>query len=544
MTLNVLIIYHIDVILSKRYTEILKTDFMQKVILLILDGWGVAPFNEGNAPAQANIPNLKYIESHYPATTLHASGINVGLPWWEEGNSEVGHLTIGCGKVIYQYLPRISNEIQNGYFFQNSAFFAAKEHVKKYNSRLHLMGLVSSGTVHSYIDHLYALLEFAKKEKIRKVYLHIFTDGRDAPATKAAKMLSGLKERLTLHGSGTIATICGRSYAMDRNNNWPRIEKAYNCIIGNGDDYEKTTNPINYLQASYERDITDEYIEPVLVEPEGQVRDNDAVIFFNFREDRAKELSQAFIEDNFTEFQRKKLDNLFFVTMTKVIENKKAVVAYLPPRIESPLGRVISEAGLSQFRIAETEKYAHITYFFNGLEKEPFPKEERVLIPSDGGPFYDKTPEMKTPEITERICQEIKKEVYDFLLVNFANADMVGHTRNIQAAIKAAEAVDKAVGEISKASEGRYVLLITADHGNFEEMITPSGEMIGEHTSRPVPFYLVDPRLKAAMPEEKNLEKMEKPGGFLFDIAPTILEYLNLPAPKDMIGSSLVSEFI
>jgi 2,3-bisphosphoglycerate-independent phosphoglycerate mutase len=517
---------------------------MQKVILLILDGWGIAPFNDGNAPAQANIPNIRYIESHYPATTLHASGINVGLPWWEEGNSEVGHLTIGCGKVIYQYLPRISNEIQNGYFFQNSAFLAARDHIKRYNSRLHLMGLVSSGAIHSYIDHLYALLEFAKKERIKKVYLHVFTDGRDALATGAAKLLSGLKERLSAQGSGTIATICGRYYAMDRNKNWSRIEKAYNCLVGEGNEYERTGDPILYLQSSYERDITDEYIEPALVDSDGQIRDNDAVIFFNFREDRAKELTQAFVEENFSEFSRKKIENLFFVTMTKVIENPNVTVAYNPPQIENPLGKVISDAGFSQFRIAETEKYAHITYFFNGLIREPFDKEERVLIPSSGGPFYDKNPEMKTPEITERVTQEIKKEVYDFILINFANPDMVGHTRNIQAAIKAAEIVDKYLGEILKSAEGRYITLVTADHGNFEEMITRSGEILGEHTSNPVPFYLVDPKLKSNIPEEKNLDKMEKPGGFLFDIAPTILEYLELPVPQDMIGSSLISNFI
>ncbi len=480
---------------------------MQKVILIILDGWGIGPPNEGNAPSQANIPNLRYIEGYYPATTLHAAGINVGLPWWEEGNSEVGHLTIGAGKIIYQYLPRISNEIQNGYFFQNPAFLAARDHVKKFNSRLHLMGLVSSGSVHSYIDHLYALLEFAKKEGIKKVYLHVFTDGRDSIATEAAKFLAGLKERLEVQNTGKIATLCGRYYSMDRDKNWSRIEKAYNCIVGKGSDYERASDPIIYLQSCYNQDITDEYIPPALIDEDGQVRDNDAVIFFNFREDRAKELTQAFVEDNFSEFERKKIDNLCFVTMTKVVESDKIIVAYDPPTVENPLGKVISDAGFSQFRIAETEKYAHITYFFNGLKREPFEREERVLIPSSGGPFYDKTPEMKAPQITQRVCSKIEKEIYDFILINFANPDMVGHTRNIQAAIKAAEIVDQCVGEIIKKAEGRYVSIITADHGNFEEMITSTGQMLGEHTSNPVPFYLVDPRFKSSFFDWSNFNK-------------------------------------
>lgn len=515
---------------------------MKKVILIILDGWGIASLNDGNAPAQANTPNLDYIEAYYPATTLHASGINVGLPWWEEGNSEVGHLTIGCGKVIYQYLPRISNEIQSGFFFQNPAFLAARDHIKKYNSRLHLMGLVSSGSVHSYIDHLYALLEFAQKEKIKKVYLHIFTDGRDAPAEGAAKLLSGLKERLLLQGIGKIATISGRFFAMDRNQNWDKIEKAYKCLTENKG--EEAPDFIAYLESSYKRDITDEYIEPAIIDPEGQIRDNDAVIFFNFREDRAKELIQVFVEENFSEFPRKKIDNLFFVTMTRCLKNPNVKVAYEPPEIKSPLGKIISDVGFSQFRIAETEKYAHITYFFNGLIREPFKGEERVLIPSTGGPFYDKNPEMQAPEITKRVIKEIENEKYNFILVNFANPDMVGHTKNIQASIRAAEVLDSCVGEILKKSEGRYITIISADHGNFEEMITPSGEILGEHSSNPVPFYLVDPRLKSILPEEKNLDRIEKPGGFLFDIAPTILEYLEIPVPSEMIGSSLISTFI
>ncbi|MDD5552041.1 MAG: 2,3-bisphosphoglycerate-independent phosphoglycerate mutase [Candidatus Pacebacteria bacterium] len=514
---------------------------MQKVILIILDGWGVASPNDGNAPSQANIPNIKYLEENFPATTLHASGINVGLPWWEEGNSEVGHLTIGAGKVIYQYLPRIVNEIQNGYFFQNKAFLEARDHVRRYNSRMHLVGLVSSGAVHSYIDNLYALLEFCQREKIQKVYLHIFTDGRDTKPKEAAKFLQSLKDRMAAQGIGKIATISGRSFSMDRNQDWGRIEKTYNCMIGEGQDYQIAPNPISYLESSYMRDITDEYIEPAMVDSEGNIRDNDAVIFFNFREERAKELTQAFVEENFDKFPRKKIDNLCFVTMTRYLKDEKTKVAYEPPHIENTLGKVISDAGLSQIRISETEKYAHITYFFNGLKKEPYPREDRVLIPSTGGPHYDQNPEMQAQEITERTIKEIEQGIYNFMLINFANPDMVGHTANIPAAIKAAEVIDGAVGKILRAAEGRYITMITADHGNFEEMITRSGETIGEHTSNPVPLFLVDPKFKSEIPQEKMLYKIEKPGGFLFDIAPTILEYLEIPSPPEMIGSALTS---
>lgn len=516
---------------------------MQKVILTILDGWGVAPPTSANAPSQANIPNIKYLENNFPMTTLHASGINVGLPWWEEGNSEVGHLTIGCGKVIYQYLPRIINEIQNGYFFQNPAFLAAKDHVKKHNSRLHLMGMVSSGAVHSYIDHLYALLEFCEKENIKQVFIHAFTDGRDTKQKEAAKFIEQLKDRISLQGISKIATICGRSYAMDRDNNWARIEKAYNCMIGEGIAYQRAPDPVVYIKANYEREITDEYIEPALVDPEGQIKDNDAIIFFNYREDKAKELTQAFIEENFSSFNRKKINNLFFVGMTKYFESPNLKVAYEPPKIETTLSKIISDAGLSQFKIAETEKYAHITYFLNGLVKEPFPREDRAIIQSTGGPYYNKNPEMKSYEVTKRVLDEIGKNVYDFILVNFANPDMVGHTGDVAAAIKAAEVVDNCLGEILKASEGKYVNIITADHGNFEEMITRVGESISEHSSNPVPFYLFDPNLKLSFPNERSIDSLEKPGGFLFDIAPTVFQYLGIQTPKEMMGSSLISSF-
>jgi len=513
---------------------------MKRVILVILDGWGIAPPGPGNATSQAMTPNLKSIENYYPSTTLHASGINVGLPWWEEGNSEVGHLTIGSGQIIYQYLPRIISAIQNGSFFSNTAFLGAVDHVKNRGSRLHLMGLVSSGAIHSYIDHLYALLELCKKENIKEVFLHVFTDGRDAPTKEGVLFLRNLQNRLSLQKTGKIATIAGRSFAMDRDKNWNRIQKVYESMVegkgGNASDL------ISYLNSSYEKGVTDEYIEPAIVAPEGLIRNNDAVIFFNFREDRARELTLAFLQEDFKGFARKRLNNLYFAAMTKYLDGLDFPVAFDPPRVKNCLGKVISDAGFSQFRIAETEKYAHVTYFFNCLEEKNFPGEEREIIPSQGGPHYDRNPEMQAPAITEKVIEKIEEEKYQFLLINFANPDMVGHTGDIKAAVRTAEVIDNCIGKIMRAAQNKYAVLITADHGNFEEMLDPrSGEIITSHSSNPVPFYLVDPEMKSPVLRPSKLEYGEKGGGFLFDIAPTILEYFELPQPPEMVGLSLLS---
>lgn len=513
---------------------------LKPVILIILDGWGYAPPRLGNAPSQANLPNLQNIESHYPSILLHASGINVGLPWWEEGNSEVGHLTIGSGRVIYQYLPRITTAIQDDSFFLNKTFLDASQHVKKEKSRIHLMGLVSSGAVHSYIDHLYALLELFHREKIENVYLHIFTDGRDTIPNEAATFLKNLIKRLDLEKLGKIATLCGRSFAMDRDKNWERIQKIYQCLTeGKG---KKINDPINYLKSCYEAGISDEYIEPAVIDENGIIRDNDAIISFNFREERMRELTSAFIEDDFKEFPRKKIKNLYFGTMTRYLKTPKIRVAFDSPKIENCLGEVISKASFSQLRMSETEKYAHITYFFNGLKEEPLFKEERIIIPSEGGPHYDRSPEMQALNITERALERVKEKEYQFVLINFANPDMIGHTGNLDAAIKAAEIIDNCLGKILKEFENKYIILITADHGNFEEMIDSRTRRItGEHSSNPVPFYLIDSKYKSLRPQKNKLGIKEQIDGFLFDIAPTVLEYLGLQKPKEMIGSSLLT---
>lgn len=511
---------------------------MKKVVLIILDGWGIAKPAPGNALSQAYLPAIKDIENYYPATMLHASGINVGLPWWEGGNSEVGHLTLGSGRVIYQYLPRIITAIQNGSFFQNPAFLGAIKQAKEKESSLHLIGLTSSGAIHSYIDHLYALLDLCKKEGLNKVFLHVFTDGRDSSQKEAITFLQNLAQRLEIQNLGKIATIAGRSYAMDRDRNWDRIKKVYNCLTeGKGIKIERINS---YLKNSYEKEITDEYIEPAIIEREGIIKENDAVIFFNFREDRARELTRAFVEDDFKGFKRKKINNLYFGTMTRYLDSANIKVAFEPPTIKNTLGGIISKANLYQLRIAETEKYAHVTYFFNGLLEKPFKGEDREIIASEGGPHYDRNPEMQAPAITEKLITEIKKNKYHFILVNFANPDMIGHTANLKAAIKAAEVLDKYLRRIIEAAEGKYIVMITADHGNLEEMINPrTGEVDTEHSVNPVPFYLIDKDLKSPFPKREKLDSEKEAGGFLFDVAPTVLKYLSLPKPEEMIGSSL-----
>jgi 2,3-bisphosphoglycerate-independent phosphoglycerate mutase len=521
---------------SKEYN--LKS-FMKKVVLVICDGWGVAPPSEGNAPMQANLTFLRSIEKYYPFTILHASGINVGLPWWEEGNSEVGHLTIGSGKVIYHYLPRIILSIQDGSFFQNPALLRAINHAKKNKSKLHLMGLVSSGGVHSYIDHFYGLLDLCQKEKVEKVYLHFFTDGRDTLPKEAKTFLPMLLQRIRAQEVGTLATLHGRCYSMDRDRNWDRTEKSYRCLVfGEG---AQAPDPIKYIEECYQKGLTDEFIPPAVVDPKGIIESNDAIIFFNFREDRARQLTMAFLDENFNHFERKKLQNIHFTGMTRYLDLKNLDVAFEPPEIGLTLGEILSQNNLLQWRIAETEKYAHVTYFFNGLREEPFKGEERKLIPSRGGPHYDKSPEMQARAITEEALSKIKLKKYHFILINFANPDMVGHTGNLKAAIKAAEVLDECFSKIVPlALESEYVVLITADHGNFEEMLDPrTGEVLTEHSSNPVPFYLVDPEMKKTLPSKIEIFQLKKAGGFLFDIAPTVLDYLEIPKPNEMPGVSL-----
>ena len=519
------------------------------VVLAVLDGWGLGEKNKGNAIANAKTPTMEKMEQYYPHLALQASGISVGLPWGEVGNSEVGHMTLGSGKVIYQNMPRITMSIQDGQFFKNTVFLKAIENAKIKGGAVHLMGLLGKGSVHSNADHLYALLQLMSREKVKNVFLHIFTDGRDSAPTSGAEAIKELQQKIDQLGIGKIATVCGRYFAMDRNNNWDRIKKAYDAIansLGN-----KTTDPIQYLKDSYKNEIFDEYLEPAVVYSEtdpagnpigssvGEITDKDSVIFFNYREDRARQLTKAFSVPGFSKFPVKNLTDLFFSTMTQYEESLPVEVAYPPVEVKECLGKILSENKMRQLRIAETEKFAHVTYFFNGGAEEPFPMEDRIIVPSKDVSHFDEVPEMSALEITEKVLENLEKNIYDFILINFANTDIVGHTGNEKATIKAVESVDKYLGEIIKAvlSKGGC-LLITADHGNAEEIINiHTGEKNTEHSANPVPFWYLTPSNHSEKPQE---EKPPEVSGILSDVTPTILEIMGLEKSPDMTGESLL----
>lgn len=516
------------------------------VVLVVLDGFGVSREKRGNAVLAAEKPNLGFMEKNFPFTALQASGTAVGLPWGEAGNSEVGHLTMGAGRVIYNHLPRIITAIKNGSFYENQAFLKIISHVKENNSALHLLGLVSSGSVHSYIDHLYALMELAHRQELGRVYIHAVTDGKDAPRDEAAKIISQLEERIREKGYNiTIASLIGRFYAMDRDEKWERIRASYELLTkGRGAPF---INPADSIRASYERGVYDESIEPAYLEENGEavgrVRDGDGLIIFNFREDSVREITQAFAKNFFDDFGRERLANLKVATMTEYGKNiPEAEVAFPPLEINWPLGRVLSEAGRTQLHIAESEKYAHVTYFFNGGKEKPFLNEDRMMVPSLGVPHFDDHPEMKAAEITQKILDNLER--YDFILANFANSDMVGHTGNFKAVVKAVEVLDEAIGRITpEVLKKSGVLIITADHGNAEQKIHPlSGEPVTEHTSNPVPFYLVGEqfRLGREQSQDEIAEQYKETKGILIDVAPTILELMRLPQPPEMTGKSLL----
>jgi len=523
---------------------------MQKpVYLIILDGWGENPNLEGNAIAQANTPTIDKLIRHYPQTLLQASGISVGLPWGEVGNSEVGHLILGAGRVIYQSLPRITLSIQDGSFFTNESFLSAVENVQKNKSALHVMGLASSGGVHSSLEHLYALLEFSKNNGLEKVYLHLFTDGRDAPPQSGIKILQDINERLKEYPSVRIASLSGRYFAMDRNDNWNRTEKAYALLTEGIGQREKNAQAA--LQKSYDRNITDEFIEPIMIEDErGElhpIEEKDSVIFFNFREDRARQITKAFTLPTFSKFERKKyLPDVDFVTMTKYEDNLPVKVAFGSQEIKHCLGEILSQNNIKQLRIAETEKYAHVTYFFNGGREEAFPGEDHILVPSQSVSTYDKAPEMSAYVIEEKILNELGKGKYGFTLINFANADMVGHTGKIKPTIAAVEALDGCLGKlIPEILKIGGHIFITADHGNAEEVINPRTEEIDtEHSSFPVPFWYLNPTNQKQKNESQIVTATSNPSGILSDVAPTILSVMNIPVPPEMTGQSLMEVLI
>lgn len=521
----------------------------KKVILLVLDGFGVNPKLIESPWKLAKSPFFHEIEKFYPFTALQASGMAVGLPYKEEGNSEVGHLTMGSGRIVYTALPRISFAIQDGSFFKNEVLLTAVNKASAPQSALHLVGLFSSGSVHSYAEHLYALLNLALKNNAQQVFLHLFTDGRDASQTEAADFILELEKKIAKTYKNTkIVSIIGRDFAMDRDRHWNKIENTYRLLTrGEGN---KFTAASEYIKEYYKSNISDEFIPAAAFAEvggaaQGIIKNGDAVIFFNFREDSMRELITAFVAKNFDKFKREDLSNVFFATMTEY-EKGLGTAVFLSVNILNPLAKVLEDAKLKQLHIAETEKYAHVTYFFNGGREEPYRDEDRILIPSVRDANFEEIPEMSAFQIKEEIINKIDN--YDFILANFANADTVGHTGNFEATVKAFEVLDSCVSEIIvKAKSVEAAVLITGDHGNAEEKIyTLSGEKKTKHSINPVPFYLVAREFMSSKPKNENVisEKYQKIQGSLMDIAPTILDLMNLEKPKEMTGISLLNKLI
>ena len=541
------------------------------VCLLVLDGWGLASDGPGNAISQANIVNMKKFRTSFPHTQLVASGDAVGLPRGEAGNTETGHLNLGAGRTVYQDLARINMSIADGSFFSNRALNEAVTHANNNNSNLHIMGLIGASGVHSNLEHLYALIQLAKRNKTQNLFLHLFTDGRDSPPTSSKTYIRSIREVIEKESVGKIASIMGRYWAMDRDRRWDRTEKTYRALTeGIGNLVKSPEEAIDY---SYSTGKTDEFIEPSLIsgadgKPIALIKENDSVIFFNFRIDRPRQLTAAFVAKDFSDqsivldfdpyleryekthliskvshyqkvFERKeKLNNLFFVTMTEYSKSliKEGIrVAFKPETVAIPLGKVISDANLRQLRVSESEKERFVTYYFDGLRESPFPGEEKIIIPSPNVPTYDQKPEMSANELTEKVLNQLRSDsVQSFILVNLANPDMVGHTGNIGSAVKACEVVDMCVGKIATSVLSRGgTLLITGDHGNVEEMINNStGEIDTEHNANPVPFIAI---ANNYLGKPNTLSS-----GILADVAPTVLNLLNVPVPSAMTGRNLL----
>lgn len=509
----------------------------QITALIILDGFGCRENADGNAIRADGVKHIRELWNAYPHTQIEASGNAVGLPAGQMGNSEVGHLNIGAGRVVYQELTRITKSIEDGDFFSNEAFLGAVENCKKHNSALHLYGLCSDGGVHSHLTHLYALVKLARENGLKNVFIHCFMDGRDVPPESGKGYIHALQNELKALGCGKIATVMGRYYAMDRDNRFERVEKAYAALVyGEGVQAE---DPEAAMQASYDAGVTDEFIIPVVITengaPVGTVRANDSVIFFNFRPDRAREITRAFILPEFDGFDRKKgFFPLHYVCMTQYDKTfgMRVHVAFKPEHLSNTFGAYISSMNKTQLRIAETEKYAHVTFFFNGGVEAPNPGEDRALIPSPKVATYDLKPEMSAYEVTAEAVKRIESGKYDVMILNFANPDMVGHTGVMEAAVKAVHAVDECAAEVVSAilkAGGRAI--ITADHGNCEQMVGPDGEPFTAHTTNPVPLILVDDMRK---------EAKFRTGGRLCDLAPTLLALMGLPVPEEMSGRSLL----
>lgn len=494
---------------------------------MILDGWALSSKNEGNAIELANTPFYDKFKQQYPYTTIKASGLSVGLPEGQMGNSEVGHLNIGAGRVVYQELTRITKSIQDGDFFDNSALNKSIDNCLRNNSALHLMGLLSDGGVHSHIKHLIALIELAKKKGLKEVYIHGILDGRDVPPRSAENYINQLESKISELGLGTIATICGRYYAMDRDKRWERTQLAYDLyVLGEG---YKASTAMEALNNAYNRDENDEFVKPTFLDGGKTIKENDSIIFFNFRPDRARQITRSFVDQDFNGFNREAYPNIHYTCFTQYDEALTVPIAFEPQDIVMTLGEVLAKANKKQLRIAETEKYAHVTFFFNGGVEVANENEERILIPSPKVATYDLAPEMSAYEVTDKVIEEIEKGENDFILINYANPDMVGHTGIIDAAVKACEVVDECMSKvIPKVLEKGGVLILTSDHGNADQMIDPDTQKAHTaHTSNPVPLILA------------GIGDITLQEGALCDIAPTILKIMNVQNPPQMTGKSL-----
>ena len=508
------------------------------IVLTVLDGWGFRAETKGNAIALARKPNYDRLLAEFPNSLIQTSGPAVGLPEGQMGNSEVGHLNIGAGRVVQMDITRIDQAIATGALFQNELLLGAMQRGRE--QQLHLLGLLSDGGVHSHIEHLFALLRMAQQNKVERVFLHCFLDGRDTPPHSGIDFLQQIEQKLREFGIGRVASLCGRYYAMDRDNRWERVEKAYRAVV-HGEAETRSADPVAAVRRSYEQGVTDEFVLPVVITtgpnptapPVALIRDSDAVIFYNFRADRARQLTRAIAEPNFDKFvDPARPKNLFYVAMTQYDKSFPWLrYVFGPEKLEHILAQVFAEAAFRNLRVAETEKYAHVTYFFNGGVEKPFAGEERVLVPSPKVPTYDLKPEMSASGIADTVVQAIEKGDFDAIIMNFANADMVGHSGKLEATIKAVETVDQCLGRIFQALRPRGgAWIITADHGNAETMIDPvTGGPHTYHTTNPVPFILL---------EEDGSTRIQ-PGGALQDIAPTLLSVLGLPKPAEMTGRDL-----
>ena len=505
------------------------------IVLTIMDGFGINPGAKGNAIEAANTPRLDDIFKNCPVTKIGASGLDVGLPDGQMGNSEVGHTNIGAGRIVYQELTRITKSITDGDFFKNDAFLKAIDNCKKNDSALHLMGLLSNGGVHSHIEHLFGLIKLAKLNGLDRVYIHALLDGRDVPPASAVEFIEELNKKCEELGCGKLATVMGRFYGMDRDNRWARVEKAYAALVyGEG---IITENAAAAVKKSYEtkdaegKFITDEFVVPTVVAGTERIKSGDSVIFFNFRPDRAREITRTFVDDDFSGFERKGgRQKVFYVCMTQYDASMPNVeVAFKPESLENTLGEFISKNGMTQLRIAETEKYAHVTFFFNGGREVKFDGEDRILVNSPKVATYDLQPEMSANEVCDKVCEAIESEKYNVVILNFANCDMVGHTGIFEAAVKAVETVDNCVGRVADSTlKMGGVMLLTADHGNADRMIDTDGSPFTAHTTNPVPFAVIG----------KDCKLIE--GGRLCDISPTIIKLLGLKQPEEMTGVSII----